>query len=106
MPALETGERLMPTAYLIVQIKITREEGWPEYRQQVSALFAKHGGRYVVRGGPVEVLEGSYDGRRLIVFEFPSMDVIRSVWHSPEYAEVKKLRECSGTLDVWAVPGV
>lgn len=93
-------------AYMIVQIKITREEGWPEYRQQVSELFAKHGGRYLVRGGPVEVLEGSYDGRRLIVFEFPSMEVIRSVWNSPEYAKVKKLREGSGDLDVWATPGV
>ena len=93
-------------AYMIVQIKITREEGWPEYRQQVSELFAQHGGRYHVGGGPVEVLEGSYDGRRLIVFEFLSMEVIRSVWNSPEYAEVKKLREGSGELDVWAVPGV
>jgi uncharacterized protein (DUF1330 family) len=96
----------MPAAYLIVQIKITREEGWPEYRQKVTKLFAQHGGRYLVRGGPVEVLEGSYDGRRLVVFEFPSMEAIRSVWHSPEYAEVKKLREGAGELDVWALPGV
>lgn len=93
-------------AYLVVLIKITREEGWPEYRQQVSDLFARHGGRYLVRGGPVEPLEGSYDGRRLVIFEFPSMEVIRSVWNSPEYAAVKKLREGSGELDVWAVPGV
>ena len=49
---------------------------------------------------------GSHDGRRIVVFEFPSMDVIRSVWHSPEYAKVKALREGSGELDVWAVPGV
>lgn len=96
----------MPAAYLIVQIKITREKGWPEYRQKVSELFAQHGGRYLVRGGPVEVLEGSYDGRRLVVFEFPSMEVIHSVWNSPEYADVKKLREGAGELDVWAVPGV
>lgn len=96
----------MSAAYLIVRIKITREEGWPEYRQKVAEFFARHGGRYLVRGGPVEVLEGSYDGWRLVVFEFPSMEVIRSVWHSPEYAEVKKLREGAGELDVWAVPGV
>jgi uncharacterized protein (DUF1330 family) len=51
-------------------------------------------------------LEGSYDGRRLVVFEFPSMEVIHSVWNSPEYADVKKLREGAGELDVWAVPGV
>jgi uncharacterized protein (DUF1330 family) len=96
----------MPAAYLIVQIKITHEEGWPEYRQNVAELFAKHGGRYLIRGGPVEVLEGSYDGRRLVVFEFPSVEAIRSVWNSPGYAEVKKLREGTGELDVWAVQGV
>ena len=96
----------MPAGYLIVQIKITREEGWPEYRQKVAELFAQHGGRYLIRGGPVEVLEVSYDGRRLVLFEFRSMEAIRSVWHSPEYAEVKKLREGAGELDVWAVPGV
>jgi uncharacterized protein (DUF1330 family) len=98
------GADLMP-AYMIVQIKITREDGWPEYREQVSRLFAAHGGRYLVRGGQVEVLEGSHDGRRLVVFEFPSMEVIRSVWNSPEYERVKRLREGSGELDVWAVPG-
>jgi hypothetical protein len=49
-------------AYMIVQIKITREDGWPEYREQVSRLFAAQGGRYLVRGGQVEVLEGSHDG--------------------------------------------
>ena len=96
----------MSAAYMIVQIKITREEGWPEYRQKVAELFARHGGRHLVRGGPVEVLEGSYDGRRLVIFEFPSMEVIRSVWDSPDYAKVKKLREGAGELDVWAVPGV
>jgi uncharacterized protein (DUF1330 family) len=52
------------------------------------------------------VLEGSYDGRRLVVFEFPSMEVIRSVWNSPQYVKLKKLRQGSGELDVWAVPGV
>ena len=59
-------------AYMIVQIKITRQEGWEPYRAEVSKLFAEHGGRYLVRGGEVEVLEGSHDGRRIIVFEFPS----------------------------------
>jgi len=40
------------------------------------------------------------------VFEFSSFEAIRSIWNSPEYAEAKKLREGSGDLDVWAVPGV
>jgi uncharacterized protein (DUF1330 family) len=96
----------VPAAYMIVQIKITGEEGWPAYRQRVAELFAEYGAHYLVRGGPVEVLEGSHDGRRLVVFEFPSIEAIRTVWNSPEYAEVKKLREGAGELDVWAVPGV
>ena len=93
-------------AYLIVRIRITREEGWPENRRRVSELFERHGARCLVRGGSVEALEGNYDGRRLVVYEFPSMEVIRSVWQSPEYAEVKALREGAGEVDVWAVPGV
>jgi uncharacterized protein (DUF1330 family) len=53
----------------------------------------------------VETLEGHHDGRRVIVFEFSSMDVIREWWNSPEYAEVKKLRDGAAVLDIWAVPG-
>ena len=93
-------------AYMIVQIKITREQGWPEYRTAVAPLAQQFGGRYLVRGADVTVLEGSHDGRRVVVFEFPSMEAIHSFWNSPEYAEVKKLREGSGELDVWAMPGV
>jgi uncharacterized protein (DUF1330 family) len=93
-------------AYLIVQIKTTREEAWPEYRKRVSELFAKHGGRYLVRGGQVEALEGQYDGQRLVVFEFPSMEAIHTVWNSDEYVPVKKLREGAGEVIVWAVPGI
>ena len=41
----------------------------------------------------------------MVVLEFPSMDAIRSFWHSPEYAKVKQLRLGSGELSAWAVPG-
>ena len=58
--------------------------------------------------GPVldtkQVLEGAHDGRRLVVFEFPSMDAIHRFWHSPEYEKVKSLRKDAASIDVWAVP--
>ena len=93
-------------AYIIVQIKITKPDGWAEYREQVSALVGKFGGRYLVRGGDVAVLEGPpHDGRRVIVFEFPSMDAIHKFWNSPEYAKVKPLRLGSGEVAAWAIPG-
>ena len=93
-------------AYLVVQINITRPEAWPAYRAAVGPLVEQFGGRYLVRGAEVEVLEGSHDGRRLVIFEFPSTEAIRRFWQSPEYAEVKKLREGAAELDAWAVPGV
>lgn len=93
-------------AYLIVQINVTDPEKFARYREAVPRVVEASGGRYIVRGGAVEVLEGTHDGRRLVLFEFPSMEAIRRFWHSREYAEVKVLRENAADIDVWAVPGV
>ncbi len=93
-------------AYLVVQINVTDPEKFARYREAVPRVVAASGGRYIVRGGEVEVLEGAHDGRRLVLFEFPSMEAIRSFWGSQEYGEVKKLRENAAEIDVWAVPGV
>ena len=95
-------------AYLMVQIRIAQQtESWPAYRAAVGPLAQRFGGHYIVAGGAkVEILEGAHDGRSLVVFEFSSMDDIRRFWQSPEYGEVKKLREGAAVLDAWAVPGV
>lgn len=93
-------------AYMIIQIKFTGHEGWSAYRDAFGPMAQRFGGRYLVAGGvKVEVLEGSHDGRSLVVLEFPTMDAMHSFWNSPEYAEVKKLREGLAELDVWAVAG-
>ncbi len=92
-------------AYLFVQIRMTSGKGWPEYRAAVDPLAEKFGGRYIVRGADIEVLEGAHDGRRLVVFEFPSMESLHAFWRSPDYLAAKKLREGAAELDVWAVPG-
>ena len=93
-------------AYMIVQINVTDPEKFARYREAVPRVIEASGGRYLVRGGAVELLEGSYDGRRVVLFEFPSMEAIRSFWHSREYAAVKALRDNAADIDVWAVPGV
>lgn len=92
-------------AYMIVQMEVTDPERYEQYKAAVPDVIAQYGGQYLVRGGEVEVLEGSHDGKRLVVFEFPSMERIRAFFDSPEYAPVKKLREGAAKLDVWAVPG-
>ncbi len=73
----------------------------------VPSVVETFGGRYLVRGGTVEVLEGTrYDGRRVVVFEFPSVEAIKRFWNSPEYAKVKPLRENAAEVDAWIIPGV
>ena len=93
-------------AYMFVQIKITDPDKFARYREAVPPVVAAFGGRHIARGGDVAVLEGSHDGRRLVLFEFPSVEAIQRFWDSAEYAKVKPLRENAAALDVWAVPGV
>ncbi|MCC7483435.1 MAG: DUF1330 domain-containing protein [Burkholderiales bacterium] len=96
----------MAKGYILVFIKRTRPDGWDEYRRGVTELVAEFGGRYVVQGGTVEVLEGSFDGRQMVVLEFPSMETVRAFWNSPAYGRLKALRSNSGVMDAWAVAGV
>ena len=93
-------------AYMIVQLRVTDPDRFARYREAVPGVVEAFGGRYIVRGAPVEVLEGSHDGRRFVLFEFPSVEAVKRFWHSPEYAQVKPLRVNAAELDVWAVPGV
>ncbi len=94
------------SAYLIVSFAVSDPERFAGYREAVPALIAKYGGRYLVRGGDVAALEGSFDGRKRVVLEFPSMEAIHEFWNSSDYAEVKKLRKGAAEFDVLAVPGV
>jgi len=93
-------------AYFIVQSTISDEAQYQKYRDAVIPLMTRFGAKIIVRGAKVEALEGQHDGRRMVIFEFPSMDAIHAFWSSPDYAPVKKIREGAAALDVWAVEGV
>ena len=93
-------------AYLMVQSTINNEEQYQKYRESVVPLIMKFGGKFSIRGGKVEVLEGQPDGRSMVVFEFPTRGAIHAFWSSPEYVPVKKLRQGAATLNIWAVPGI
>jgi len=92
-------------AYLMVQMTVSDPAQYQAYGKAVVPLIAKHGGKFIIRGGTVVALEGRHDGRRMVVFEFPSMEALKGFWNSPEYVPVKKLRENAAVLDVWAVEG-
>ena len=91
-------------ALLIIQASVLHREAYRAYQAAVQPLIQRFGGRLRATGVGIEVLEGGSPGRRLVVFEFPSMEALRSFWSSPEYADLRRLREGAAEVDVWALP--
>lgn len=76
-----------------------------EYQARVTPLIARHGGRLLATGQLLETFEGTAPDRRVVVLEFPDIDALRAFWASPDYAEVRTLRDgCSVTA--WAIPAL
>ena len=72
-------------AYVIFDINVQEAIGYEEYRQAGSPSVSQHGGKYIVRGGKVEVLEGDWRPNRVVVIEFESFDLAKRLYNSPEY---------------------
>jgi uncharacterized protein (DUF1330 family) len=80
-------------AYLIAEIEVTDPAAYEDYRKQTPAAIAKYGGKFLVRGGRVESLEGGWAPKRLIVIEFLSMEQALKFYRSPEYTPLIKIRQ-------------
>ena len=80
-------------AYVIGEIDVTDPKLYDDYRKQVLATIEKFGGRFVVRGGKLEPLEGGWTPKRMVVVEFPSMEQAQKWYRSPEYAPLITLRQ-------------
>jgi uncharacterized protein (DUF1330 family) len=91
------------SAYMIVTAKIhDRASFISGYGAAAAALVEQFGGRYVLLGPGAELLEGDFgDGASIVISEWPDKETARAFWNSPEYAEVKKLRD--GAADVQVV---
>jgi len=93
-------------AYVIVNITVTNPERYAEYVKVVPATIAKYGGRYLARGGRVEVLEGTYTPRRFVVLEFDSIERARAWWESDDYSGPMMLRRSVAIADIILVEGI
>ena len=82
-------------AYVIAQVTVTDPEKYADYKKLAAPAVAKYGGKYLVRGGHIEVLEGDWTPPRVVILEFPSVDAAREFYHSTEYAEAKEARRHS-----------
>lgn len=93
-------------AYILVDIDVLDAERYEDYKRLASASIAAHGGRYLVRGGAVEILDGEWKPNRFVVLEFPSVEKAKRWRKSPEYAEAKKIRDGCARARMIVVEGI
>jgi len=93
-------------AYVIADLEVTDPTGFEEYRRRVLPTIEQFGGRYLVRGGAHEVVEGGWRPKRVVVVEFPSMAQLRRWYDSEEYRGPKAIRLRTARTDVVVVEGV
>lgn len=93
-------------AYVINDMEVTDPQGLEEYKKLSPATVAQYGGRFLARGGPMEVLEGTWQPKRLVILEFPSLAQAKAWLESPEYAPARKLRQQASRSNMVVVEGV
>ncbi len=92
-------------AYVIVNVNTDRPAEYEAYKAIAQKTVAQFGGRYLVRGGRMEILEGEWTPTRIVVVEFDSFDRAREWWASAEYAPAKTLRQRLSVTDMILVDG-
>jgi uncharacterized protein (DUF1330 family) len=97
---------VLVAAYIIVEIDVHDPVVYERYRAVVSDIVARSGGKYLVRGGRAETLEGDWNPKRIVVLEFDDMQKARDWWSSPGYADAKRLRESCTRTRMILVEGV
>ncbi len=94
----------MPKGYIIAHITVTDPEAYPEYVRLNTPVLKALGGRFVVRGGPSEVVEGSANDRHVVI-EFPDYASAKAAYHDPEYQKIAEIRRRSADSVIILVEG-
>lgn len=93
------------SAYVIADVEVLDLALYETYRQKVPATIAAFGGRYLVRGGALTVLEGQWSPKRCVILEFPSMAQLKAWYDSPAYVPLRAIRERSTRSNLVMVEG-
>lgn len=92
--------------YIIVEIDVTDPVGYEEYKKLAGATVEKYGGKYIVRGGAAETLEGDWNPKRLVVLQFESVARAKEWLNCEEYREPRKMRHRTANSKMIVVEGV
>src|ERR1700756_4845351 len=92
-------------AYIIAMVNITNPERYQEYAKRAGPANARHGSRFLVRGGKKHTLEGDIPFERIVVTEFPDVEAAKKFYNSPEYQEARKHRLFLSVVHIQSVAG-
>jgi len=93
-------------AYVINDMEVTDPQLLEDYKKLSPATVAQYGGRFLARGGHLEVVEGSWAPKRLVILEFPSVAQAKAWVNSPEYAPARRVRQQASRSNIVVVEGV
>ena len=93
-------------AYVIAHIDVKDPVRYENYKKMSPISIEKFGGRFIARGGNVEVLEGAWQPKRLVLLEFPSVEAARQWYASDDYAPARELRQATSTGDLVVLEGI
>jgi uncharacterized protein (DUF1330 family) len=94
------------SAYVVVDVQINDPAVYEEYKKLTPASITAYNGKFIVRGGEIEILEGNWHPGRFVVLEFPTTDRAREWWNSVEYAKAKALRQSAANTQMILVDGI
>src|SRR5262245_7751438 len=92
--------------YVVLDIEVRDPQRYERYKELSTRAAERFGGRFRVRGGACETLEGSWRPKRFVILEFPSVERAREWWTSEEYRPAREIREASAATEMILVEGV
>ena len=90
-------------AYVVVDVEVHDPERYREYTSQVPDTLTPFGGKFLVRGGKVEAMEGSWQPQRAVILEFPSVEQARAWYSSPTYQAILPIRQRNAKTNFLAI---
>lgn len=93
-------------AYIVVEVDVHNQTEYEDYKKLTPGSLKNFQGKFIVRGGKTETLEGDWSPKRFVILEFPSIELAKAWWASEEYAPAKALRQRTATSKMIVVEGV
>jgi uncharacterized protein (DUF1330 family) len=93
-------------AYVLVEVKVNDPVGYEDYKKLTAGTLTAYQGKFIVRGGKTETIEGNWSPERLVILEFPNTDLAKAWWASPEYTVAKQIRYKYATSRMLVAEGI